>query len=76
MRFRFLPAVLALATLPLLLATAPPGAAPPSKSTPGQGAVQQARKAVSSVAERYRTLKGYVLEGYSESRFSSTQREK
>jgi len=73
MRFRFLPAVLALATLPLLLATAPPGAAPPSKSTPGQGAVQQARKAVSSVAERYRTLKGYVLEGYSESRFSSTQ---
>ena len=73
MRFRFLPAVVGLAALPLLLAAAPPGAAPPSKSTPGQGAVQQARKAVSSVAERYRTLKGYVLEGYSESRFSSTQ---
>ena len=73
MRFRHLPAVLSLATLPFLISAATPGAAPPSKSTPGQGAVQQARKAVASVAERYRTLRGYQLEGYSESRFSSSQ---
>jgi thiol-disulfide isomerase/thioredoxin/outer membrane lipoprotein-sorting protein len=75
MRFRHLPAILSLAALPFLIAAATPGAAPPSKSTPGQGAVQQARKAVASVAERYRTLKSYQLEGYSESRFSSSQGE-
>ena len=73
MRFRHLPAILSLATLPFLIAAATPGAAPPSKSTPGQGAVQQARRAVASVAERYRTLQGYQLEGYAETRFSSSQ---
>ena len=73
MRIRNLPVVLSLATLPFLVAAATPGAAPSSKSTPGQGAVQQARKAVASVAERYRTLRGYHLEGSSESRFSSSQ---
>jgi len=74
MRLPNLPVALICASLPFLLAAADPAAqAPGSKSTPGQGAVQQARKAVASVAERYRTLRGYHLEGYSESRFWSSQ---
>jgi thiol-disulfide isomerase/thioredoxin/outer membrane lipoprotein-sorting protein len=71
MRQPSLPATLALLALPILIAAAPPG--PPN--TPGQGAVAQARKAVASVAERYRTLKSYHLEGYVESRLWSAQGE-
>lgn len=73
MRTPRLTAVFILLALPLLVSAAPAGA--PSQSTPGQGAVQQARKAVTSVAERYRTLKGYHLEGYAESRIQSSQGE-
>lgn len=72
MRLPSLPAVLSLAALPLLLAAAPAGT-PAPKPSGGAAAVAQARKAVASVAERYRTLKGYHLEGYAESRFSSSQ---
>ena len=71
MRPTRLPAALLLLLLPLTIEAAPPT----SQSTPGQGAVQQARKAVASVAERYRTLRSYHLEGYAETRIWSTQGE-
>jgi thiol-disulfide isomerase/thioredoxin/outer membrane lipoprotein-sorting protein len=63
-------AALALLALPLLLAAAAPprpaGAARPAGSA-------AARKAVEAVAERYRTLRGYHLEGRGETRFTSTK---
>ncbi len=71
MRLPRLSAVLILAAVPFLVAaTAPPPAPKPSG---GAGAVAQARKSLAYVAERYRTLRGYHLEGVSESRFWSSQ---
>jgi thiol-disulfide isomerase/thioredoxin/outer membrane lipoprotein-sorting protein len=66
-------AALSLPLLLLLASAAPPAKPPGTRPSPGAAATVQARRAVAAVAERYRTLKGYELEGYAESRFWSSQ---
>ena len=66
-------AVLCLPLLLLLVSAAPPAKPPGTRPSPGAAASVQARRAVAAVVERYRSLKGYELQGYAESRFSSSQ---
>jgi thiol-disulfide isomerase/thioredoxin/outer membrane lipoprotein-sorting protein len=63
----------ALALLALLLAATASPAAPPGAARPAGSAA--ARRAVEAVVERYRTLRGYHLEGRGETRFTSPQEE-
>jgi len=66
-------AVLCLPLLLLLVSAAPPAKPPGTRPSAGAAASVQARRAVAAVVERYRTLRGYELQGYAESRFWSSQ---